>query len=88
MVKLLSRPGDDKCIDKKGEMWARYQEIKDRREDDRSRLALGETITTTGNKPVDASASRNVVPGTCDADSSRIDAPAPVAAKRRNQNCR
>jgi hypothetical protein len=86
MVKWLSRPGDEKCIDKKGEMWARYQEIKDSREDDRSHLAQGETITTTGNPPVAASASQTVAAGAGDAYSISIDTPAPVAAKRRNQN--
>jgi hypothetical protein len=52
MIKWLSRTGDEKYIDKKGEMWARYQEIRDRREDDHSRLAPGETIITSGNQPV------------------------------------
>jgi hypothetical protein len=54
MVKWLARPGDEKCIDKKGEMWARYQNIKDRREDDHSQLAPGETTATAGNQPVAA----------------------------------
>jgi hypothetical protein len=60
MVNRLSRPGDEKCIDNNGEMWARYQEIKERRNDDRSHLAPGETIATAGNQPVDASASQKV----------------------------
>jgi hypothetical protein len=29
-VKWLSQPGDETRIDKKGAMWARYQEIKKR----------------------------------------------------------
>jgi hypothetical protein len=62
-VQWFSRPGDDKCIDKKGDMWARYQEIKYRIQDDRSRLAPGETLTTAGRKPVDAS-SKKVKPDT------------------------
>jgi hypothetical protein len=88
MVKWLSRPGDENYIDKKREMWAPCQEIKNRREDDRSRLAPGETITTAGNQHVAASASQKVTAGagTGSADISDSDAPASVAAKRRNQN--
>jgi hypothetical protein len=85
----MSRPGDEKCIDKKGEMWARYQEIKYRREDDRSHLSPGETIAAAGNHRVAALASRKVAAGAGD-DSSDKDAPAPaptpVSSKRRNQN--
>jgi hypothetical protein len=58
MVRWLSQPGDEKCIYKKGEMWACYQEIKNRREDHRSHLAPGETIAIAGSQPVAASASQ------------------------------
>jgi hypothetical protein len=86
MVKWLYQPGDEKCINKKGEMWARYQEIKNRREDDHSHLSPGETITTTYNQPVAALGSRKVAAGGPYAYSSDSDAPAPVATKRQNQN--
>jgi hypothetical protein len=61
-------------------MWARYQEIKYRREDDHSHLAPGENIAPIGNQPVSPSASRKVAAGVGEADSSNSDAPAPVAA--------
>jgi hypothetical protein len=57
MVKWLSQPGDENCIDKKGEIWARYHKIKNRREDDRSHPAPGETITIADSQPVAASSS-------------------------------
>jgi hypothetical protein len=86
MVKCLSRPGDDKCLDKKGEIWERYQEIKDRRKDNRSHLTPGETIATVYSQPVSASASLKVSTGAVNAESSNNDAPTPVLMKRRNQN--
>jgi hypothetical protein len=47
----------------KGEMWAHYHEIKYRREDDRSHPAPGETLTTAGRKPDDASSKKaNLTP--------------------------
>jgi hypothetical protein len=82
MAKWLSRPGDEKYIDKKCEMWARYQEIQNKKEDDRYHLAPGETITTAGSQHVAVLASRKIVAGTGDTYSSDSSAPVPVAAKR------
>jgi hypothetical protein len=86
MVKWMSPPGDEKCIDIKGEMWAPYQEIKNRREDDRSHLAPGDTITDAGIQHVTASASQKEAAGTGDKDSSDSAAHALVVAKCRKQN--
>jgi hypothetical protein len=56
IVKWWSRPGDEKCIDKKGEMWARCQEMKNRRDDNHSHIAPGGTIATSCSQPVAKSA--------------------------------
>jgi hypothetical protein len=88
MVKWLSWPGDEKYIGKNGEMWARYQEIKDKIDDDRSHLDPGETIATAGSQLVAASASRKIAAGAGDADSSDgdSDAPTTLLVKRQTQN--
>jgi hypothetical protein len=59
---------------------------QNRREDDRSLLAPGETIVTAGSQPVAALTSRKIVAGADDTYSSDINVPAPVAAKHQHHN--
>jgi hypothetical protein len=51
---LFHQPGDLKCITKKGDLWARWEETKERSEHDHTCLAPGDVIATMGSKPIPA----------------------------------